>query len=238
MFAALLDPGDARRATGVIDVILAHGLQCALTGGLAIAAQLRVRGRSVTARSLNDIDLVVSDFESIPTSLAEAFLLNHVHPFAPEGKTLLQVIDQPRALRVDLFRAFGDTLSRAELLDEDTGGLPVLSIEDLVARTTAMVCGNLQRGTTIDFKHVAAFQRLRGLGEPRRLAIAWRDHQQEVHGTIEEAAEEAGRLLSVHPELIVVERYSTLVTQCERCLDFGAFHVTPPHRIVEVLGYW
>ena len=209
-----------------------------MTGGLAIDAQLHARGRSATARPLTDIDLVVSDFASIPTSLAEAFLLNHVHPFAPEGKTLLQLIDQPRALRVDLFRAFGDTLSRAELLDEDTSGLPVPSIEDLVARTTAMVCGTLQRGTTIDFKHVAAFRRLRGLGEPRRLAVAWLDHRQDVQGTIEEAAAEATRLLSVRPELIVVERYSTVVVPCERCLDFGVFRATPPHKIVEILGYW
>ena len=238
MFAALLNPDDARRATEVIDAVLAHGLRCALTGGLAIDAQLRARGWSVPPRRLNDIDLVVSDFASIPTSLADAFLLNHVHPFAPEGKTLLQLIDQPRTLRVDLFRAFGDTLSRTELLDEDTSGLSVLSIEDLVARTTSMVCGSLQRGTPIDVKHVAAFQRLSGLGEPGRLAVAWEDHRQDVHGTIEEAAEEATRLLSVRPELSVVERYSTDVTPCERCLDFGAFHVTPPHRIVEVLGYW
>ena len=70
----------------------------------------------------------------------------------------------------------------------------MLSIEDLVARTTAMVCGNLQRGTTIDRKLVAAFRRLRGLGEIRRLAVAWLDYRQDVPGTIEEAAEEATRV--------------------------------------------
>ena len=200
-------PGDARRATNVIDAVLAHGLQCGIDGGLGIDAQLRVRGRSVTARLLNDIDLVVSDFESIPTSLADALLLNHDHPFAPEGKTLLQVIDQPRALRVDLFRAFGDTSREPSCLTKTPAGFP--------SCPRGFSCANDSDG----MRHPSArdnhrFQARRGvpeiegIGEPRRLAVAWLDHRQDVQGTIEEAAEKAARLLSVRPELIVVERYS------------------------------
>src|SRR6476659_6893508 len=159
-----LAPHDARRASEVVATILAHGLRCALTGGLAVDAQLRVHGRSVEQRVLNDIDFVVNDFASIPGSLAASFLQHHVHPDAIDGKTLMQLVDEPRAIRIDLFRALGSTLSRAVTLDDETGELIVLSVEDLIARTTALVCGRLRRGQSVDVKHATAFTRLLGLG--------------------------------------------------------------------------
>ena len=137
--------------TETVGTVLAHGLRCALTGGLALAAQLRAHGRPVERRRLNDIDLVVHGFGAIPESVTGSFLLHHVHPDAIEGKTLVQLIDESTAVRVDLFRTFGNTLTRASALDDETGALHVLSIEDLVARTTALVCGSLRRR-----KHVGA----------------------------------------------------------------------------------
>jgi hypothetical protein len=125
VFATVLQQSDARRATEVLEAVLAHSLRCALTGGLAIDWQLGAHGRQVAPRPLNDIDLVVEGFASIPESLAGSFLLNHVHPCAAEGKTVLQLIDQTRMVRVDLFRAFGNTLSRAATLDETlVAGVP------------------------------------------------------------------------------------------------------------------
>lgn len=67
-FASLLHHDEARRATEVVEAVLAHGLRCALTGGLPIDAQLRARGRLVEPRDLNDIDFVVESFVSIPES--------------------------------------------------------------------------------------------------------------------------------------------------------------------------
>ena len=107
MFAAFLTGDDARRATEVVHAVVAHGLRCALTGGLAIEAQLRTHGRPVELRRLNDIDFVVEGFASIPESLAGSFLQHHVHPDARDGRTLLQLIDEPRAIRIDLFCALG-----------------------------------------------------------------------------------------------------------------------------------
>jgi hypothetical protein len=237
VFADLGPHDDAGRATAVLEAVLAHGLRCALTGGLAIDWQLRSHGRQVERRPLNDIDLVVQRFASIPESLAGSFLLNHVHPYAAEGKTLMQLIDQAHAVRVDLFRAFGNTLSRAATVDE-TSHLNVLAVEDLVARTTAFVCGHLRRGRSVDIKHARAFNRLLGLGRPRQLAEAWVDHRQDVPGTLEEAARETARLLRAHPELLVVEEYSTAITPCERCQEHGPFRPAPPAAVVEILGYW
>jgi hypothetical protein len=237
VFTALLYHDDATRAAKVVEAFLAHGLRCALTGGLAIDAQLRVHGRPVAPRHLNDIDLVVESFTSIPESLAGSFLQHHVHPDATDGRTLLQLIDEARAIRIDLFRELGGTLSRARPLDDETGALHVLSVEDLVARTTALIGGRLRRGLPIDVKHATAFNSLRGLGGPEKLSAAWDDHCQQVPGTFDEASAVAARSLKANPELIVVEEYSAETVPCERCRPHGPFRPAPTKRIVEILGY-
>lgn len=114
----------------------------------------------------------------------------------------------------------------------------MFSLEDLVARITALVSGRLKRRQTIDVKHVTAFRRLRGLGEPAKLAPAWADHRQHVPGDLDEASREAACLLKSHPELIVVERYSSDIVSCERCRPHGPFRPAAAARIVEVLGYY
>jgi hypothetical protein len=237
VFTDLLDPDDARRATEVVEAVLVHGLRCALTGGLAIDAQLRAHGQPIERRQLNDIDVVVESLTSIPQSLARSFLQHHVHPDATDGRMLLQLIDEDRRIRVDVFQALGMTLSRACRLNDETGDLDVLSVEDLVARSTALVCGRLRRSLAIDVKHVAAFKRLRGLGEPATLAAAWRDHRQQVAGTLDEASREAARLLETRTELVVVEQYSSDPVPCERCRRHGSFRPAPQNKVVEILGY-
>jgi hypothetical protein len=237
VFAGVLNDGDARRATEVVEAVLAHGIRCALTGGLAIDARLRTHGRSGERRSLNDVDFVVEDFASIPESLAGAFLQHHIHPDATDGRTLLQLVDLPRGIRIDLFCALGDSLSRTSKLPDETGDLDVLSVEDLIARTTAFVCGRLGRREAIDVKHAVAFSRLRGLGQPQVLAAAWNDHRQQVPETLEDASREAVRLLEAHPDLIVVEEYSSAPVACRRCRAHGPFRPAPVEAIIEVLGY-
>jgi hypothetical protein len=238
VFAALLHEEDAQSASRVVATVLAHGLRCALTGGLAIAAHLQINRQPVERKRLNDIDLVVETFDDIPESLASSFLLHHVHPDAVDGKILVQLVDEATAVRVDVFRALGNTLHRATPLDGDTGSLDVVSVEDLVARTTSLVCGRLRRGRSIDAKHVTAFTELRGLGRPEQLAMAWADHRQEVPGTLEEGDGEAIRLLSTRPELVVNEHYSTDVVMCGRCRERGPFRPSPAEKIVRILGYW
>ena len=237
MFSSILNRDDARRANPVVSEILAHGLRGALTGGLAIEAQLRAHGRPALQRPLNDVDFVIDGFASIPYTLAGRFLQNHVHPHASDGKTLLQFVDPAHRLRIDVFRAFGATLARAHRLDAWTGPLDVVSVEDLVARTTALVCGRLRRGRTIDVKHATAYARLRGLGHAEMLAAAWVDHRQQVPGTFADAAREADALLSARPELVIVETYSSTIEPCNNCREHGAFRPAPRAAIIEALGY-
>ena len=113
----------------------------------------------------------------------------------------------------------------------------MLSVEDLVARTTALVCGRLRRGQSVDVRHATAFTRLFGLGRPEQLAAAWNDHRQQVPGTLDAASREAARLLQVHPELAIVEKYSSDASPCDRCREHGPFRSAPSGRIVEILGY-
>jgi hypothetical protein len=164
--------------------------------------------------------------------------LHHVHPDAVEGKTLVQLIDETTAVRVDLFRTFGNTLARASTLDDETGELHVLSVEDLRARTTALACSSLRLGKKIDAKYATAFTRLLGVGRPEQLAVAWIDHRQAIRSTLHEATREAIRLLAAHPELVVVEEHSPAVTPCESCREQGPFRPGPADKIVQTLGYW
>lgn len=115
MFTEFLSTRDARRVSLLLQKLSAYGFRGgALAGSLALEAHLLSQGRNTERRSLNDLDFVVESFGSIPGSLADGFLLHHIHPYALEGKTLLQLIDREQALRIDLFRQFGATLTRTE----------------------------------------------------------------------------------------------------------------------------
>jgi hypothetical protein len=237
MFSEFLSRGDALRVSLVLKKLSALGFGGVLTGGLAVEIHLRSQGRVARRRDLNDLDLVVESFDSIPESLAEGFLFHHIHPYAVEGKTLIQLLDQEQRLRIDLFRQFGSTIKRAETLDGAAGPLRVISLEDLVARMTSLVVGHLRRGGTIDIKHADAFQRLAGLGEPEKIDIAWHDHRQSETESFADAMRSGQQLLDRHPELVIREEYSAEVEPCPHCHDLGPFRRARPDIIVNILGY-
>lgn len=228
---------DARRAKSAFLTLKAHDLHAALAGSLARAIQLQQHGQSTPRRRLNDVDLVVEGFASLPPSLAGVFLLSHVHPSAAEGKILLQLIDERQALRIDIFRAFGRSLSRAAMVAA-VEPLQVLAVEDLRARSTAMVHFHLARSRPIDPKYVLALSELAALGDRHVLNAAWKDHRQGVAGSFDEAHQHACRLVKSRPDLLVADTYSATVDPCDRCRVVGPLRPSPPKRIVEVLGYW
>lgn len=238
MFSDILTHDDADRATAVVEALLAHGVRGALTGSLAIGAQLHARGGHSPRRPLNDIDLVVPDVAAIPESVADAFLLHHVHPFAPAGKILVQLIHPQRAVRVDLFRTVGGTLLRSRPLCGDTSPLDVVALEDLVARTTAYVYGRLSTRRAVEAKHAQSLDALSRVCDGLLLDEAWRDHRGEILASFPEALRAARRLLARDPELVTNGGYSAVVTPCPRCEDFGRFRRADPERIVGILGYW
>jgi hypothetical protein len=239
MFAAFLGPEDTQRVAGVLlKLSLPLFREAALTGGLAIEAQLTVRGHLPRRRRLNDLDFVVRSFTSIPSALAKRFLVHHVHPDAPPGKILLQLIDRDHLLRIDVFRECGATLARADQFAGPVGLLKVVSIEDLVARTTAHLYFRLREYRLVDVKYAEAFTRLAGYGTKEKIDAAWQDHRQDLNETFRDASQQAEHLLSVYPELLIQETYSRIVTPCERCRDDTAFRRAEPETILSVLGYW
>lgn len=137
-----------------------------------------------------------------------------------------------------MFGAVGATLSRSGRLHDDTDPLEVVAVEDLAARTTAHVCAALRRRRPLETKHADAFRRIVGFGGPERLEEAWKDHREGLPMTFGDAVDEASRLLEAHPELLVDQPYSTVVTACERCQTYGAFRPSDPQVIVRILGYW
>ena len=187
---------------------------------------------------MNDIDFVAADFTTLPESLADRFIVSHVHPFAAEGKLLVQLVDRPTALRVDIFRAFGRTLRRARDLTIEAERLSVVALEDLLARATAHVFGDLSAGRTIEKKYAEALLELVPFRSALAMDEAWADHRQGIDAAFGEACTETCRLIAARPDLLVDERYSATVTPCERCHDRGAFRCAPPEQVVEVLRYW
>jgi hypothetical protein len=84
-----------------------------LTGGLAVELHHELRGHGASLRPLNNLDFLVGSFDDLPESLVRDYLFRHIHPFDPPGKAILQAIDPEEALRIDVFRAYGNCLHRA-----------------------------------------------------------------------------------------------------------------------------
>lgn len=238
MFSAFLSHKDAVRVSLVLKKLSTYGFSGALTGGVAMEIHLVTQGRATKRRSLNDLDFVIESFASIPPSLAQGFLFHHVHPDAPEGKTLLQLIDQEQRLRIDLFRQYGATLARAENIEGYRGPIRITSLEDLVARNVSLVTDSLQRGCPIDIKHAQSFRRLVGLGDPAKIDTAWSDHRQAEAESFQEAVALAHQLLERYSDLVIREEYSTAVTPCPRCQDVAPFQRALPDAIVGILGHY
>jgi hypothetical protein len=237
-----LDYDDARRAAEVMGDLWMHGFrECALTGSVALEVQMISHGLTPQRRRLNDLDYVVDEFGSIPSALACGFLVHHVHPKAPRGKLLVQLVDPARGLRIDLFRAFGASMSRANTLQDPLSRLRrVLSMEDLAARYTSLVYGHLREGRPVEGKHAESFLRLASFDTfgNVELETAWHDHRQSLTESFFEARERAKDLLQLHPELLFHQTYSDNVLSCDRCQDYGPFQRDEPALIVNSLGYW
>jgi hypothetical protein len=243
-FDRFLAPADARRVTRVLENLARHGLRnFAVTGGLAVEAHLdRARDAPVPrVRPLNDIDIVVESFGGIPPALADGFLFRHIHPRVPEGKTLVQLVDAGEALRIDIFRAQGATLARAEPMDSPCGPLAVVALEDLAAREASLLM-DLARGFPVPWKHAKDFQRLVqavAAVDPRRIAAVWADHRKNHDPeTFQQAAAQIAELTQSRQDLLVVPDYSRDAdAACPKCHEIGTFRLAPPRTILAILGY-
>jgi hypothetical protein len=239
MLQKFLSVVDADRALRVFRKLASHDIrQWALTGGLAIEIHLLRFGRQPIIRPLNDVDFIAGSFDCIPETLASDFLFRHVHALDPPGKTMLQFVDPDSALRVDVFRADSETMSRTSHMDLPFGSIRVVSLEDLVARAARLTL-DLAEGVPVPAKHARDFQRLLELPVPTEIELAWQDHRKQKHpATFAEASRLLQNLIVERQELLITPRYSEDTKEaCLRCTPTAAFHLADLNEIAGLLGY-
>ena len=239
MFRQFLCASDADRASHSFRKLATHDIRgWALTGGFAIEIHHVLRGHSPSFRPLNDIDFVASTFDCIPATLANDFIFRHIHPLDPPGKTLLQAIDSDSALRIDVFRAYGETMSRASDLDLPDGAIRLIALEDLLARAARLAL-DLAEGVPTPAKHAKDFLRLGRLIDPAEVETAWKDQRKPKHpSTFQEASGLLQELIPARHRLLITTDYSKEIEAlCPRCTPTGAFHLADPSVVLSLLGY-
>jgi hypothetical protein len=146
IFAEVLADVDRKRMEQSLNKLTRHDIsRWALTGGFAIEQHINWRGGAPSLRSLHDVDFIVSSFQHIPDSLGREFLLRHVHPDDPPGKSLLQFVDPDTSLRLDVFRAYGSVMDRTFEADLGFGLYRTISLQDLTARAARLSLGFIGR---------------------------------------------------------------------------------------------
>jgi hypothetical protein len=235
-----LSPTNAARLNRVLEKLALHGLHnLALTGSLAIEVNLIAQGNAHHTRDLNDLDIVIDSFSSIPAALATGnFLARHIHPNAPEGKMLLQLVDPDEALRIDVFSPYGATLARAQSARLGNHNIQIVSVEDLACRT-AFLLMDLERASPVPIKHAHSFHRLLSVVNDERIENVWREHRKSTDPiTFQEASARIRVLVNERKDLLIIPTYSQDATAiCPKCTETAAFRLAPPARILSILGY-
>lgn len=229
----------AGRALGALEKLRRHDTnESALTGGLAFEIHGTRLGLDAPLRPLNDLDFVAASFDLLPDALARDFLFRHIHPLAASGKMMVQLIDPENALRIDVFRAQGATMSRTVRIDVARRPLEVVSIEDLIARAARLLL-DLAGGAPVAAKHARDYIRFIECVVPDRIEAAWRDHRKPGHPAVFADAEAlVDELISARGDLLIVPRYSQDPhAHCLQCLPTPAFQLADPKTVLSLLGY-
>jgi hypothetical protein len=230
---------DAQRTHKALSKLGRHDLsRWALTGGFAVEIHHLRCGRPASIRLLNDLDFIAPGFDCAPETLSNDYLFRHVHPLDPPGKTILQLVDADAALRIDLFRAYGETMSRTARASLPSGPLQLVSIEDLVARTARLMM-DLAEGVPVSAKHANDYGRLVELVDPSQVEDAWLDHRRATHpSTFREANTLIKALIAARRDLLITSDYSKDAAQiCPRCVPHDHFQLADPTVVFSLLGY-
>jgi len=226
---------DAARVERVLLKLARHNIRnWALTGGLAFDIHSRMLNVDCPERALNDLDFVTGEFAYIPGTLSQDFLFRHIHPFAPPGKTMLQLIDPDAALRIDVFRSCGETMRRT--VEVDT--MQLVSLEDLVARAARLLL-NLAAGVPVSSKHARDYLRFVNLAAAATMEAAWQDHRKASQPTtFQETKTALEDLIPASTVLLITPKYSQDPNQlCPNCAPNGPFQLADPNFVLSLLGY-
>lgn len=210
----------------------------ALTGSLAMETHRIGLGGEPKIRPLHDVDIVVESFASIPAAIAKNFLVRHIHPRAPEGKILIQLVDPDESLRIDVFRTYGATMLRSRPVCFGTILIQVVSLEDLAARAASLLM-DIERGAKVHRKHAQDFKSLSLAISLERVEVAWQDHRKPADpSTFKEASTRLRTLMELRSNLLMVPEYSHDVDViCPKCEVVEPFRLSSPLTIISILGY-
>ena len=231
-----LAPADAERVHDVLKKLSNCDLDYAVTGGLA--SELGLGSSLGRQRMLNDIDIVVPDYDALPATLGTAFLVSHAHPHRPKGKLALQLIDTVQRLRIDLFSACGATLARARPAQISDLPIKVLCLEDMACRIASEMMGFCQ-GNTISPKSADDHLRTVQAAHPRLIEDAWQEQRRGSDpATYAEASILIAKALEMKRGTFKKVVYSTdLASVCAHCQNTAPFTIAKPKAVFEILGY-
>ncbi|MGD0736095.1 MAG: hypothetical protein ABR976_13155 [Terracidiphilus sp.] len=238
-FADFLSSPDAERADRTLATLRRHRTEAwVLTGGIAIELHLLRLGLQEQRRELNDIDFIADSFDNVPSTIAADLLFRHVHPHEPPAKTLLQCIDPQTRLRVDLFRAYGNTVQRATQVELAGEAVSCISLEDLTART-ARLCMDLATNTPTDRKHTCDFLRLVPWVDVIAMEQVWTEHRKPGHpASFDGVAHLLVEMIASKTDLQFQPVYSRNINAiCDRCEDSTCFPLASAEEIRALLGY-
>jgi hypothetical protein len=239
MLERVLSSDDARRTERTLQKLTTHGIgSWVLTGGLAVEIHCALCGCGGRHRGLNDIDFVTKSFDDVPKTLARDLLFRHVHPFDPPGKTILQAVDAPERLRVDVFKDCSGVVDRAFSPDTSLGDIRIVCLEDLIARMARLVL-DLTANIAVPTKHAQDFLRLLELTDVAAVEEVWQDHRKANHpSTFDKARELLIAVIPVRRDLLITPDYSKdTATICSRCLPNSYFALAEPQVLLSLLGY-
>jgi len=235
----ILSAPDLQRALNTLQKLLRHDISdWALAGGFVVEIHCLRAGLCHSIRPLNDIDFVAAGLDCAPETLSRDFLVRHVHPLDPPGKTILQLVDAEAKLRIDLFRAYATIMARALPIDSPFGPIQLISAEDALAHAARLLL-DLRVGIPVPSKYASDYLRLARIDQLSDVEIAWPDHRKPDHPTtFAEANSVIRSLIATHDRLLVTPEYSNDATQiCPRCVAIQAFPLADPDLIRSLLGY-
>jgi hypothetical protein len=232
----VLSKAEQLRVERTFDKLSKHDTsRWALTGGFATELHIRRLGGEPALRSLHDVDFIVSSFDCIPESLGRDFLIRHVHPPDPPGKTLLQCVDSETGVRVDVFRTQASVMERVSSISPQ---LQMISHQDLTARAGRLTW-DMTGGKPVAPKHVRDFLRLLEVADFQEVEAVWKQHKNaQSPETFAMAAREVNELIASCSNLLVSPPYSQDVDAvCNRCERVEALRLADARLIVAILGY-
>ncbi len=236
---AIYEKDAARRLARTLGLLAKHDVtHWALTGGTAIELHLGQMGAPTLVRPLHDLDFIAASFDCLPVSLGDLVISRHVHPHDPPAKTMLQAVDPDSSVRIDVFRAYGSEMNRAQKIELVQSVFHIVAFEDLVARH-ARLCCDLLRGRKLAPKYARDFLRMLDFARPWHIENVWQEHRKsDDPKSFWEAAASLREVIVERTDLLAPPMYSSDVHEvCPRCESTAAFQLADARQVVALLGY-